>query len=82
MLPMFMNLFGARMWIVIHLANDWLAATWYYNYYHFYHHHYYSLLCRSSSLLLLSIIYHHELHSYQYVELITIMYNSAFFPRC
>lgn len=28
LLPIFLRMFGARMWIVKHLANDWLAATW------------------------------------------------------
>ena len=29
MLPFFTRLFGARIWVVKHMANDWLAGTWF-----------------------------------------------------
>jgi len=28
MLPLFIRLFGPQIWVVRHLANDWLASTW------------------------------------------------------
>jgi hypothetical protein len=29
-LPFMLRVFGAQMWIVKHLANDWLAGTWFF----------------------------------------------------
>jgi hypothetical protein len=31
-LPMCTRCFGAKLWIVTHLANDWLAGTWFFLY--------------------------------------------------
>jgi hypothetical protein len=29
MLPLFIRLFGSRIWMIKHLATDWLAGTWF-----------------------------------------------------
>lgn len=30
MLPLFIRMFGPRLWVVKHLANDWMAGSWFF----------------------------------------------------